>query len=70
MCLQTLLSEYGFTLPFSQPTLDSTSAQWDGNPYAEVNVDSLVEARLLLEEDDDDLHREKVQLLQDHGYWK
>ncbi|UZJ56886.1 hypothetical protein CBS101457_006206 [Exobasidium rhododendri] len=62
----TLLSEYGFTLP---STTSSRPTSWDGNPFAEVNVDAMVEAELL-EEKDEQARYKKSRLLQEHGYWK
>jgi hypothetical protein len=64
--LQTLLSEYGFILPSSSLQDSVDGGAWDGNPYAEINVDHILEGYLAKEADD--WVQQKVLLLQDHGY--
>lgn len=63
---QTLLSEYGFILPSSSPDRLPDGIAWDGNPYAEVNVDHIIDRYLAKETDD--WGQKKVLLLHEHGY--
>lgn len=57
-----LLSEYGFTLPNNALDADT----WHGNPYAEVQVDHIIQALL---DEQGDQGTFKKQVLDQEGYW-
>ena len=64
---ESLLSEYGFVLPAQLPSFRKGSkGTWRGSRFAHVVVDQEVEELLDELGNDGD---EKIELLQDHGYW-
>lgn len=63
--LQTLLSEYGFTLCHTQKDYLQDS-KWIGNPFAEVNIDDIIYRHLT---NDEQYGTQKEQMLREAGYY-